>query len=286
MLEAAAFGDLRQIRKVPETHLVTLLALKALMGSRPHLCVYNPQRPDDSLYVRLEAMRHRAIATLQDHIAALRAYGLIDTYTADDGLRYLRLTLPEAPVPSGKKRAPFIRIDLGLMRYCRFLCHCVMPKSKQGWETVFISWVALKRCENRPSGLCCPSYQTLATSRGRHRITLIRHIRVLIVAGIIERNWRPWPSRRGMTRYQSNHYILLAPSALLQVERGELVTTNRGNLIPKPDPLNQKENKEINQPASKGGENAEGCLHTPENALPHPMWKCQTCGEIFEATMV
>ena len=287
MLDVAAFDELRQERHVPETLLVTLLALKYLIGENEDICVYDPRYPDSSLYVRLEELRHRATATLQDHLSMLRTkYALIDMYYGEDGRRYLRLVLPDAPIPEGRKRAPFIRIDLGLMRYCRFLVRRVLPKAKQGWETVFISWVALKRSENRESGLCCPSYDTLAKNRGRHPLTVIRHVRILIVAGIIERHWNPWPTRRGKTRYKSNHYTLLAPTALLRVEQGEVVCSNRGKLIPKPEGLNQKENRELNRLEGEGKETLQNCAHTPQHALPYPMWKCRECGDIFQAAVV
>ena len=287
ILDEAVFDELRQTRQVPETLLVTLLAIKALIGSNPQICVYDPRRPDESLYARLEVLRHRAITTLQDHVSSLRAeHELIDIYTGENGQPYIRLTLPETPIPPGRKRSPFIRIDLGLMRYCRYLVRCVMPRSKQGWETVFISWMALKRVENRVSGLCCPSYQTLATSRGRHPITLMRHIRLLISAGIIERHWSPWPTRRRKTRYRSNHYILLAPATLLRLEQGEVVGSGRGKLMPKPDALNHKENIEIYQLERAEEKVPTDCPHTPQNALPYPMWKCRDCGDVFEASVM
>jgi hypothetical protein len=69
ILDEAVFDELRQTRQVPETLLVTLLAIKALIGPNPQICVYDPRRPDESLYARLEVLRHRAIATLQDGLA-------------------------------------------------------------------------------------------------------------------------------------------------------------------------------------------------------------------------
>jgi hypothetical protein len=48
-LDIATFDELRQNQKVSETHLVTLLAIKSLMGPREVIDVYDPRHPDQSL---------------------------------------------------------------------------------------------------------------------------------------------------------------------------------------------------------------------------------------------
>jgi hypothetical protein len=53
--------------------------------------------------------------------------------------------------------------------------------------------------------------------------------------------------------------------------------------MPKPDALNHKENIEIYQLERAEEKVPTGCLHTPQNALPYPMWKCRDCGDVFEA---
>jgi hypothetical protein len=266
--------------------MVTLLAIKALMGPREAIRVYDPRYPNDSLYTRLEVMRHRNPITLGRHVAALRARGLVETFNhADDNGPYLRLRLPQGTPPPGKKRAPFIRIDLSLMRYCRLLMRCVMSKAKEGWETVFISWVCLKRFEDRRSGLCCPSYRTLAAARGRHPMTIGRHVGLLWAAGIIHRDRQPWPTRRHRTRYRSNHYVLIAPGALLRFENDEVVLTNTPKLKTNLDARNQIEKRGLDPLEGKGESSSKGCTHTLDNALPHPMWMCRACGDIFEAVI-
>jgi hypothetical protein len=290
MLDIATYDELRQAQKLPETHLITLLAIKSLTGPREVICVYDPRHPDDSLYTRLEPLRHRHPVTLARHVAALRDRGLVATFTDPDNPHtnsslYLRLTLPEASVPSGKKRAPFIRIDLGLMRYCRFLMRCVLSKDKEGWETVFVTWIALKRYENRRTGLCCPAYATLAAARGRHRVTVIRHVRTLSAAGLIHRERQAWPTRRSRTRYRSNHYTLLAPGALIRFENNEVVFTNIPNLKRNLNPYNQIENNRLYQSDRGEEKTPNGCVHTPHHAIMRPMWECRACGEIFEAAI-
>jgi hypothetical protein len=220
-------------------------------------------------------------------VAALRACGLVETFRHDDdnGRMSLRLTLPEGTTPAGKKRAPFIRIDLGLMRYCRALMRCVFSRDKRGWETVFVTGVALKRFENRQSGLCCPSYSTLAASRGRHLLTLKRHVGLLWAAGLIHRDGQTWPTRRQRTRYRSNHYILIAPGALIRFENDEVVLTNTPKLKPNLDARNQIEKRGLDPLEGKGESSSKGCTHTLDNALPHPMWMCRACGDIFEAVI-
>jgi DNA-binding MarR family transcriptional regulator len=290
MLDVATYDDLRQDQKIPETHLVTLLGIKALMGPREVLCVYDPRHPDSSLYTRLEGLRHRHPVTLQRHVAALKARGLVETFTDPDNpghnsCLYLRLTLPGAARASGKKRVPFIRIDLSLMRYCRLLVRCTMPKDKEGWETVFVTWVALKRFENRKTGLCCPAYATLAESRGRHRMTVIRHVGVLRAAGIIHRDRNPFATRRHRVRYRSNYYTLLAPGALIRFENNEVVFTNIPNLKRNLNPYNQIENNRLYQSDRGEEKTPNGCVHTPHHAIMRPMWECRACGEIFEAAI-
>jgi hypothetical protein len=70
---------------------------------------------------------------------------------------------------------------------------------------------------------------------------------------------------------------------LLRAEQGELVGSDRGKLMLKPEGLNQIENREIHVSGKEKEKVPKGCLHTPQNALPYPMWKCRDCGDVFEA---
>ena len=116
-------------------------------------------------------------------------------------------------------------------------------------------------------------------------MTVIRHVGVLRAAGIIHRDLSPFATRRHRVRYGSNHYTLLAPGALIQFENNEVVCTNIPNLKPKLNSLNKIKNKGLDQFNKEKETTLKGCVHSPYNALPHPMWKCRDCGEIFEAAI-
>ena len=130
---------------------------------------------------------------------------------------------------------------------------------------------------NNRSNQCFPMYQTIADERGVSRRTVIRHVKILVAVGLIEKAHRFYdddrPRQYGGQRSNKYWFVHFSPYDVTPgVTRVYPLTRGSSNDIYKSDL----------EPVEKSQD--DPCEHPWGEPLgyPHPgSWRCSTCGDIY-----
>jgi hypothetical protein len=144
--------------------------------------------------------------------------------------------------------------------------------------SVWATFTTLFTFRNRKTNQCFPRYQTIADRRGVHRRTIMRHVDILIEAGLIEKAHRFYDDnvKREYGGQRSNKYWFVSFSPQ-DVTPGMTATL----------PITRSSSKQIyTKPIQPETEVAqEPCDHPWGEPMGYPhqgFWRCSHCGDLYK----
>jgi helix-turn-helix protein len=158
-----------------------------------------------------------------------------------------------------KDRAPHTRIDNRIFSYMSII-----------GTNGFAVYAVLKKHENRHTGRCYPSYQTVADITGLNRTTVIKYTTLLITLGLINKQAHFIDGRQTSNRYSfrdlpaGNKGGRTVPPPQDRVERSN---PPGGANQPQPLPLNQKLTKKQMECPHKDKIRIDGLICCPDCGL-------------------